>query len=157
VWVEDKGLSLAVHYRQSPQKTQARNRILAAARQLKGVRVYGGKQVVNLVADQAPNKGDALAAERDRLRCNWVLFVGDDENDENAFALGGNVVPVRIGRKERSHACYYLRTQAEIDELLDLLVRLRKPAIPVSAKDTGWWGFKSHPGRQRKRSLRPRD
>ena len=138
VWVEDKGFSLAVHYRQSTEKTEARRRILAAARQLRGVRVYGGKQVVNLVADHAPHKGDALAAERDRLRCNWVLFVGDDENDENAFALGGNVVPVRIGRRERSHARYYLRTQTEIDELLDLLVRLRKPVIPVSAKETSW-------------------
>ncbi|MGP8247617.1 MAG: trehalose-phosphatase [Bryobacteraceae bacterium] len=127
LWVEDKGYSLAVHYRQSTQKAEARRRILAATRSLKRVRVFGGKQVVNLVADEAPHKGDALAAERDRLGCNWVLYVGDDENDENAFALGGNIVPVRIGRKQRSHARYYLRTQAEIDELLDLLVRLRKP------------------------------
>ncbi len=136
LWMEDKGFSLAVHYRQSTERAEARRRILAAVRQLKGVRVYGGKQVVNLVVDQAPDKGDALAFERDRLRCNWVLFVGDDENDENAFALSGNVVPVRIGRRERSHARYYLRTQAEIDELLDLLVRLRKPVLPRSAKET---------------------
>ena len=61
-------------------------------------------------------------------------FVGDDENDEDAFALAGNVVPVRIGRKQRSHARYYLRTQTEIDELFDLLVRLRRPVRPVSAK-----------------------
>jgi trehalose 6-phosphate phosphatase len=137
VWVEDKGFSLAVHYRQSTEKAEARRRILAAARQMKGVRVYGGKQVTNFVAEQAPQKGDALAVERDRLRCNWVLFVGDDENDENAFALGGNVVPVRIGRKERSHARYYLRTQPEIDELLGLLVRLRKPVIRVSTIEAG--------------------
>ena len=131
VWVEDKGFSLAVHYRQSAQKAEARRRILAAARDLQHVRVFGGKQVVNLVLDEAPHKGDALAAERDRLRCNWVLYVGDDDNDEDAFALGGNVVPVRIGRKQRSHARYYLRTQAEIDELLALLVHLRKPAASV--------------------------
>jgi trehalose 6-phosphate phosphatase len=127
LWVEDKGLSLAVHYRQSTQKTEARRRILAAARKLNHVRVFGGKQVVNLVVDQAPDKGDALATERARLDCNWVLYVGDDENDEDAFALSGNVVPVRIGRKQGSHARYYLRTQLEIDELIDLLVGLRKP------------------------------
>ena len=101
VWVEDKGLSLAVHYRQSANKAEARRRILAAARDLKQVRVFGGKQVVNIVMDDAPHKGDALAAERDRLGCNWVLYVGDDDNDEDAFALDGNVVPVRIGRKQR--------------------------------------------------------
>lgn len=131
LWVEDKGFSLAVHYRQSAQKAEARRRIFAAASDLQHVNAFGGKQVVNLVLDEAPHKGDALASERDRLRCNWVLYVGDDDNDENAFALGGNVVPVRIGRKTRSHARYYLRTQAEIDELLALLVHLRKPAASV--------------------------
>ena len=126
VWIEDKGISLAVHYRQSPRKAEARRLVLAAVRKLPDVRVYGGKEVMNLVGLHAAHKGDALAAERRRLKCNWVLYVGDDENDEDAFALAGNVVPVRIGRKQRSHARYYLRTQAEIDELLDLLVRLRK-------------------------------
>jgi len=134
VWVEDKGLSLTLHYRQSPQKAEARRRILAATRDLKQVRVFGGKQVVNVVPDKAPNKGVALAAERDRLRCNWVLYVGDDENDEDAFALDGNIVPVRIGRKPRSRARYYLRTQAEIDKLLELLVLLGEPVKPSCGK-----------------------
>jgi trehalose-6-phosphatase len=111
-------------------KAGARRRILAAARNLDQVRVVGGKQVVN----RAPDKGEALAAERDRLRCNWVLYVGDDENDEDAFALDGNIVPVRIGRKQRSHARYYLRTRAEIDQLLELLVSAR--LFPVGASQT---------------------
>jgi len=89
--------------------------------------VVGGKQVVNLVVEQALDKGDALAAERDRLACNWVLYVGDDENDEDAFALSGNIISVRIGRKQRSHARYYLGTQVEINELIALLVMLREP------------------------------
>jgi trehalose 6-phosphate phosphatase len=130
LWVEDKGFSLAVHYRQSPQKAEVRRRILAATRKLDQVRVFGGKQVVNLVVDRARDKGEALAAERDRLGCNWVLYLGDDQNDEDAFAMDGNVVPVRIGRKQRSHARYYLRTQAEIDKLLELLVLLRAPVGP---------------------------
>jgi trehalose 6-phosphate phosphatase len=130
VWVEDKGLSLAVHYRQAPQKPQARRQILAATRNLDHVHAVGGKLVVNLVVDRAPNKGKVLAAERSRLGCNWVLFVGDDENDEDAFALDGNIIPVRVGRKRYSHARYYLRTQAEIDTLLELLVRLRSPVKP---------------------------
>jgi len=134
VWVEDKGLSLTLHYRQSPQKAEARRRILAATRDLKQVRVFGGKQVVNVVPDKAPNKGIALAAERDRLQCNWVLYVGDDENDEDAFALEGNIVPVRIGRKRQSCARYYLRTQAEIDKLLELLVLLGEAVKPSCGK-----------------------
>jgi len=125
LWVEDKTLSLAVHYRQCTQKPEVRRRILAAARNLDRARVVGGKQVVNLVVDRAPDKGEALAAERARLRCSWVLYVGDDDNDEAAFALDGNVVPVRIGRRLHSHARYYLRKQMEIDKLLELLVLLR--------------------------------
>ena len=31
LWVEDKGLSLAVHYRQSPRKAEARRRVIEAA------------------------------------------------------------------------------------------------------------------------------
>jgi trehalose 6-phosphate phosphatase len=135
LWVEDKGHSLAVHYRQCVQKAETRRQILAAASKLKQVRVFGGKQVVNLVVDRAPHKGEALAAERDRLRCDWVLYVGDDENDEDAFAVEGNIVPVRIGRKQRSHARYYLRTQTEIDQLLDVMVRLRMPLASVEALD----------------------
>ncbi len=125
-WIEEKESSLAIHYRLCSQKANARRRILAAAGKLKNVRVFGGKDVVNVMAKLAPHKGDALAAERDRLRCNWVLYLGDDENDEDAFAIGGNIVPVRIGRKQRTHARYYLRTQAEIDDLLELLVQLRE-------------------------------
>jgi trehalose 6-phosphate phosphatase len=125
-WIEEKEFSLAIHYRKCSQKADARRRIFAAAGKLKNVRVFGGKDVVNVVGMLAPHKGDALAAERDRLQCNWVLYLGDDENDEDAFALGGNIVPVRIGRKQRTHARYYLRTQTEIDDLLELLVQLRE-------------------------------
>jgi trehalose 6-phosphate phosphatase len=125
-WIEEKESSLAIHYRLCSQKAEARRRILAAAGKLKNVRVFGGKDVVNVMGKLAPNKGDALAAERDRMGCKWVLYLGDDENDEDAFALRGNMVPVRIGRKQRTHARYYLRTQTEIDELLELLVQLRE-------------------------------
>ena len=128
VWVEDKGMSLAVHYRQSPRKAEIQRRILQASQNLDRVRVIGGKQVVNIVVDGAPNKGQALVTERKRLRCEWVLYVGDDENDEDAFAVPGNVVPVRIGRKQGSHARYYLRTQSEIDKLLEMMVMLREPS-----------------------------
>jgi trehalose 6-phosphate phosphatase len=126
LWIEDKGLSLALHYRQCTQKAGVRRLIIAATGPLKQSHSFGGKQVINVVVAGSHNKGDALAAERERLHCNWVLYAGDDENDESAFAMGGNIVSVRIGRKQSSRAHYYLRTQAEIDALLDLLVRLRE-------------------------------
>jgi trehalose 6-phosphate phosphatase len=126
VWIEDKGLSLAVHYRQCAPAFHARRKIIAATRDIKRVHVFGGKRVVNLTVEGAPHKGEALAAERRRLECDWVLYLGDDENDEDAFALDGNVVPVRIGQARQSHARYYLRTQLEVDTLLEQLITLRE-------------------------------
>jgi trehalose 6-phosphate phosphatase len=129
VWVEDKGLSLAVHYRQSPQKAEIRRQILRTTRKIERARVYGGKYVVNVVVDGDPHKGTALLAERDRLRCDSVLYVGDDQNDEDAFAIGGNIVSVRIGRTKRSRADFYLRSQEEMDTLLQQLVALRERSL----------------------------
>lgn len=126
VWVEDKGASLAVHYRQSVEKAEARKRIASVTAELVGARVYGGKEVVNIVGVDAPHKGTALAAERARLGCDWVLYVGDDDNDEDAFALDGNTVPVRVGQSARSKARYYVKEQTEIDRLLERLAVLRE-------------------------------
>jgi len=64
-------------------------------------------------------KGEALASERHRLHCAWVLLVGDDESDEDAFSPEGKTIAVRVGRERQSHANYFLRPQAEIDELLE--------------------------------------
>jgi hypothetical protein len=36
------------------------------------------------------------------MRCEWVLYVCDDDNDEDAFSIGGNLVSVRTGRSLRS-------------------------------------------------------
>lgn len=129
VWIENKGLSLAVHYRQAPKKTEARQNILMAVQRIVGARVFAGKQVINLTLPNAPHKGAALAAERDRLGCNWALFVGDDDNDEDAFGIDGNLVATRVGKSRRSRARYYLRNQLEIDLLLDRLAMLRKSTI----------------------------
>ena len=125
VWIEDKGSSLAVHFRQSAQPAQSRRRISAAVSKLNAVRAFGGKKVINLVANGAPTKGDAVAAERDRLRCNWILYVGDDQNDEDAFALQCDIVAIRIGKKRHTQARFYLKSQAEIDQLLSRLIDLR--------------------------------
>jgi trehalose 6-phosphate phosphatase len=126
LWVENKGRSLAVHYRQSQNRADVKDQILKATRNLERARVFGGKFVVNVVVDGDPHKGTALVAERERLQCDWALYVGDDENDEDAFAMDGNIISIRIGKKLRSHARYYLRTQPEIDHLLERMVTLRE-------------------------------
>ena len=57
----NKGLSLAIHYRQAENKPVARRQALQAARKLQGAIVLPGKEVINLLLAGAPNKGDAVA------------------------------------------------------------------------------------------------
>ena len=54
--IEDKGFSVAVHYRRARQKEPARRAILDAAQSLNNVRITGGKLVVNLVVPDARHK-----------------------------------------------------------------------------------------------------
>jgi trehalose 6-phosphate phosphatase len=137
VWIEDKAYSIAVHYRMSRAKKVARAAILRAAQELGDLRVIGGKQVVNLLPRGAPHKGFALERERERLGCDTAVYVGDDETDEDVFALDqpGRLLTIRVGAKRASAATYSLRNQREIDDLLLVLLRLRN-AGEASRRET---------------------
>jgi trehalose 6-phosphate phosphatase len=128
VWIEDKRYSVAVHYRQSRAKKKAREAILESAAVLGEARVIGGRHVVNILPMDAPHKGIALERERARLGCDTAIYVGDDETDEDAFGLTqpGQLLSIRVGARASSAAAYYIRTQAEIDRLLILLLKLRR-------------------------------
>jgi trehalose 6-phosphate phosphatase len=128
VELEDKGFSLAIHYRRSREKQKALAAILRALSTLRGIRVIGGKQLVNVVPAGMPHKGMALERERKRLRCDAALYVGDDVTDEDVFALerSGRLLAIRVGATRGSRAAYCLRSQAEIDELLRVLATARR-------------------------------
>lgn len=128
VHIEDKIYSLAVHYRRSREKKQARAAVLRAATSLGDVRIVGGKQVVNILPHGAPHKGVALERERERLHCDTALYIGDDETDEDVFALDepGRLLTIRVGAKRASAASYFVRGQSSVDELLEALVELRR-------------------------------
>lgn len=130
VAIEDKGLSIAVHYRRCRDKAKTRARVLAAAARLGPARLLGGKQVLNILPAGAPHKGQALERARARLRCETAVYVGDDETDEDVFALGrpGRLLGIRVGRKRGSSAAFYVRTQADLDRLLRRLLALRASA-----------------------------
>jgi len=127
VQIEDKGFSVAVHYRQSREKKRARAAILGATARLGDVRVIGGKQVVNILPSHAPHKGLALERERGRLGCDTAIYVGDDETDEDVFTLNqpGRLLTIRVGAKRASMADYCIRSQREIDSLIQALITFR--------------------------------
>jgi trehalose 6-phosphate phosphatase len=128
VRIEDKTLSVAVHYRHSREKKKAQAAISEAVRALGDVRVIGGKQVVNVLPKTASDKGAALLEERERLACEKAIYAGDDDTDEDVFALGQpeSLLTIRVGAMTGSMASYYVRSQAVVDELLRFLLEIRQ-------------------------------
>lgn len=124
VAIEDKRYSLAVHYRHADDPAAAREQVERASAGLEGARLVGGKAVLNLVPSEAPHKGTALLAACERLGCARALFVGDDDTDEDVFALGDDarVFAIRVGESPTSAAPWFLRDQSEIDRLLEILL-----------------------------------
>ncbi len=124
VLIEDKYLSLALHYRQARRQAEARRILIALARRLPGSRVLEGKLVVNVLPAGTGNKGTALVNLRRRWRCPSAIYLGDDSNDEDVFALArqGWLLAIRVGRSRLSRAPYYLAGQPGVDELLARMV-----------------------------------
>jgi trehalose 6-phosphate phosphatase len=128
VVIEDKKYTLTIHFRHASERPAALTAIDRAIRTLRGVRTMAGKETVNLLPRGAVDKGDALERARRLLRCERVIYVGDDDTDEAAFAhtCEGWMVGVRIGLRRRSSAPYHLKNQNEVDTFLDRLIRLRR-------------------------------
>jgi trehalose 6-phosphate phosphatase len=124
VEIEDKVYSVAVHYRRSLEKSRVRAAVRQAAAALGDVRLIPGRQVVNLLPAGAPHKGMALEAARLRDACEAAVYVGDDDTDEDVFGMdrSGWLLSIRVGRARRSVAPYCLRSQADVDRLLLVLL-----------------------------------
>jgi trehalose 6-phosphate phosphatase len=131
VTVEDKGLSVALHYRLAPDAQRARQ---AIGEVLKGdvgnLTIGTGKCVVNLVPKGAPDKGDALLSLARRCRAEAGLFVGDDDNDEPAFAKApARWITVRMAAEHKhSRAAYYVDGPPQLPALLQMLLDFASPA-----------------------------
>jgi len=117
---DDKGATLAIHYRKSRNRPAALAAILGATDNLSEARVLQGLLVVDLLPKGAPTKAMALQSELRRLRCESALYLGDDKTDEDVFALSKPLplLAVRVGRNPRSLAPYFLRNQGDVDALL---------------------------------------
>lgn len=138
VELEDKTYSLAIHYRRSRTRREARQTIQAALeRMTTPARVVEGKCVVNLVPPGAPDKGDALRRLRATDGANVALYVGDDYTDEDVFRLDepGRLLSIRVGESTTSAAPYCLRDQLEIDDLLAFLLALRQKSVETTANE----------------------
>lgn len=125
VWVEDKGLSLALHYRNSRGRERAQQLIMELLAGLDDeLRVFGGKLVINVAQRQAPDKADAVRTLIRRCGVNGAIFAGDDVNDEPVFASAPEQwLTIRVGRDDAGTAAkYFLEDPGEVSHLLERMV-----------------------------------
>jgi trehalose 6-phosphate phosphatase len=88
-WVEDKGVSVAVHYRQAPDPVSARAALLVALQPVAtgaGLELIQGKMVVELVPPDRPLKGGAVERLVGERALEALLYAGDDHADLDAFS-----------------------------------------------------------------------
>jgi trehalose-phosphatase len=135
VQVEDKGLTLSVHYRNvdEDKAEEVRNifeRVMATARSLGRVRIVPGKKVLEVRPPVDWDKGRAIALLADRFgkptarKEALPIFLGDDVTDEDGFKAveQRHGISVFVGEETQdSSARYYLKSPAEVEEFLGLL------------------------------------
>lgn len=125
--IEDKGLTITVHVRETPTAwiDRVQSAVGRAARDASGrVRVTSGKQVFELRPAVAWDKGSVIADLSGRVPAGWqTIYVGDDRTDEDAFrALGEDGIGVLVGMRTRTEAAYRLPNQAAVAPFLHELV-----------------------------------
>lgn len=123
VLLEDKGQSLAMHYRLAPALAPSVHRLVRTELRAIGshYRMQAGRCVVELRPADA-DKGQAVAAFMwlAPFRGRVPVFIGDDVTDEDGFEhvnlLGGH--SIRVG-KGRTAARYRLRDSAAVVDWLE--------------------------------------
>lgn len=130
--IEDKGLTLSVHYRlvESGQTERVRQSVTRVVGREPAVRLTEGKKVLEVRPRVEWDKGRAVLFLLDHLQPAAgvpVLYIGDDTTDEDAFRAlagrrgGGEGVVVGNPPPASTAARSYLRSPEEVAELLATL------------------------------------
>ncbi len=149
--LEDKGLSLSLHYRLlDPALLAGFERAFsdASSAALEGGRVYlsRSKMAFEIKASVKWDKGQAVLwlLERPRFSGTFPLYIGDDETDMDAYrAIRENGISVHVGH-ETDEAQYHLNAQAEVKAFLEMALGTMRPRQPGIVNVT-------RPGMKRKR------
>jgi trehalose-phosphatase len=116
--LEDKGISLAVHYRGATNRTALQAGALLR-KTLKpfepNLHVLKGKKVWEVLPPEVQGKGRAVRLLlKDLPRGALPIYLGDDTTDESAFAELRRGITVRVGGHRRTKARFYLRNPDEV-------------------------------------------
>ena len=130
-WLEDKGLTVAFHWREAPDEDEARREleVIAARAAEAGLEARWGRKVLELRPPVEADKGTAVRALLAERGLERALYAGDDTTDLDAFrGLDGLELAVRVavasleGPLElRDAADLVVESPAELLELLRTL------------------------------------
>ena len=133
-WVEDKGSSVAVHYRQAADPKAARAALITALQPVateSGLDLIEGKMVIELVPPGRPMKGAAVERLAGEHGLRAVLYAGDDHADLDAFAAlerlaASGTVTVRVAvRGDETPPALIEAADVECSDPADLVRLLR--------------------------------
>ncbi|MFH0779221.1 MAG: trehalose-phosphatase [Candidatus Eisenbacteria bacterium] len=136
--VEEKELSLSLHYRRVARKNRLKvkslfERGVAPYLARKQVSTTSGKMVLEVRPPCRWNKGAAvrwiLRREKSKVKDRPLLpiYVGDDKTDEDAFrVLRDKGICALVGRRRRTFARYYLNDTGDVAILLRRLLATRR-------------------------------
>jgi trehalose 6-phosphate phosphatase len=98
-WVEDKGLTVAFHWREAPDEADAVRALetVAGRAESLGLEARWGRKVLELRPPVAADKGTAVRALLAERGLRRALYAGDDTTDLDAFrGLDGLELGVRV-------------------------------------------------------------
>ncbi|MFA6358009.1 MAG: trehalose-phosphatase [Candidatus Omnitrophota bacterium] len=134
VIIEDKGISLCVHYRLVKKEDISRVKIIFHETIINYlvnglIMIKPGKRAIDIRPATWMNKGKVvmwlLARERFRKQGYPLLpiYIGDDLTDEDAFiALKDIGITIRVGKNKDSQAQYYFRNTNEVKIFLKMIL-----------------------------------
>jgi trehalose 6-phosphate phosphatase len=136
VFVENKGITLSVHYRQlandkTPDMHCAFNRVVKKAQSEGKFKITSGKKVYELRPDVDWDKGKAISLLMQKFggqkNIDFLpIYLGDDLTDEDGFATiynHGKGIAVHIGNNIRTTiADYYLKSPDEVIQFFIILL-----------------------------------
>src|SRR3989344_1425314 len=117
-FLENKGISLAVHYRLLNSKfrkdfTNKAALILEPYIGSRAIRMATGKKVIDIIPEILWDKGRlALYVVASLKKGNpnpSVIYIGDDVTDEGAFKALRKNITIRVGYKQNSAARYFVK------------------------------------------------
>lgn len=138
VLIEDKGLTISVHYRlvnkkEIPWVKNKFSEVIQPYIKQDRIKINRGKKVYEIKPPVMWNKGKVVLRILKRqgfikgMNKVFPIYIGDDITDEDAFKVIKNKgLTIRVGRSKKSNAQYYLRNTREVIKFLKAILAVKE-------------------------------